>query len=92
MMATRRPTASAALLILSMVSLWLLKSPWEKFRRATFMPANIICSRICGESEAGPMVQTSLVLLGGKAMFYLLILNLEVGMRKSEVRFIVFFI
>jgi hypothetical protein len=32
------------------------------------MPAWIICSRTFGESEAGPMVQTILVLLAGKGI------------------------
>ena len=54
-----------------MTSRWVSKEPWEKFRRATFMPARIICSMISGVSEAGPMVQTILVLLGGNVMEYL---------------------
>jgi hypothetical protein len=32
------------------------------------MPARIILSKISGESEAGPMVQTILVLLAGKGI------------------------
>jgi hypothetical protein len=51
-----------------MVSAWLAKSPWEKLRRTTFMPARIIFSKTSGEFEAGPMVQTILVLLAGKGM------------------------
>ena len=43
------------------------KSPCEKLRRATFIPARIKRSRISCESEAGPMVQTILVLLAGNA-------------------------
>ena len=39
-----------------------------ELRRATFIPARIILSRTAGESEAGPMVQTILVLLAGKGM------------------------
>jgi hypothetical protein len=36
------------------------------------MPDKSICCKITGESEAGPTVQTSLVLLAGNAMGFLL--------------------
>lgn len=36
--------------------------------RAMFMPARSSCSMISGESEAGPIVQTILVLCRGSAM------------------------
>ncbi len=45
-----------------MTVLWLEKSPWEKLSRATSMPAAIIRAMVFGESEAGPIVQTILVL------------------------------
>ena len=48
-----------------MTVLWAAKSPWEKFSRATFMPASIIRCITSGDSEAGPMVQTILVLCPG---------------------------
>ena len=51
---------------------WVSKEPWEKFKRATFMPARIICSMVSADSDAGPMVQTILVLLGGSVMENLL--------------------
>src|SRR5215218_806522 len=35
--------------------------PWEKFRRATSIPASIIWTRTSGSREAGPMVATILV-------------------------------
>ncbi|MNY40412.1 hypothetical protein D3C86_1751550 [compost metagenome] len=35
--------------------------PWEKFRRATFIPARISCSSTCGELLEGPRVATILV-------------------------------
>jgi hypothetical protein len=68
MIATRRPTACAAARIRVMVSAWPEKSPWEKLRRATFIPARIICCNTAGESEAGPMVATILVLFRGNGM------------------------
>src|SRR5699024_10289988 len=37
--------------------------PWEKFKRATFIPELINCSNTSIESEAGPMVQTIFVFL-----------------------------
>jgi hypothetical protein len=39
------------------------------------MPAKIIFSRVSGESDAGPMVQTNLVLLAGKVKDILLVLK-----------------
>ena len=54
-----------------MTFLWAAKSPWEKFSRATFMPASIICFMTAGDSEAGPMVQTILVLLIGSFKSFL---------------------
>jgi hypothetical protein len=66
MMANRLPTFRAEARSVSMAFLWLGKSPWEKFRRATFMPARIIFSMISWESDAGPMVQTIFVLFIGR--------------------------
>ena len=41
---------------------WLLAwVPWEKLKRATFMPALIICVKVFSPSHAGPMVATILV-------------------------------
>ena len=34
--------------------------PWEKFRRATSIPARAICSMMPSAMDAGPMVQTIL--------------------------------
>ena len=68
MIATRIPAALDALRRLSMTFLWLSKSPCEKLRRATFMPALIIFSIISDDWDAGPMVQTILVLLSGSVM------------------------
>ena len=42
-----------------------MDSPWEKFSRATFIPARISCSRTGGVFDAGPMVATIRVLSGG---------------------------
>ena len=36
--------------------------PWEKFNRATSIPARISCSRVSGDRDAGPMVHTIFVL------------------------------
>ena len=44
---------------------WPSRLPWAKFRRATLMPERVRSVRISGESEAGPMVQTILVLRRG---------------------------
>jgi hypothetical protein len=68
MMATRLLVAFDAVRTFWMVSPWLAKSPWEKLSRTIFMPARIIFSKTSRESEAGPMVQTILVLLAGKGM------------------------
>lgn len=49
-------------LIISMrrrCSAWL---PWEKFSRATFIPAMHICVIVSSFSQAGPMVHTIFVL------------------------------
>jgi hypothetical protein len=51
-----------------MTVLWLAKSPWEKLRRATSIPAIIILAMVSGESEAGPIVQTILVLCDGSVI------------------------
>ena len=72
MMARRLPVFRAACRRLAMTRPWVSKEPWEKFKRATFMPARSICSMTSGESEAGPMVQTILVLLVGSVIWNLL--------------------
>jgi len=68
MIATRRPVAAAASRTRAMVSACPEKSPWEKFNRTMFMPAAIKRRRTSGESEAGPMVATILVLLSGNGI------------------------
>jgi hypothetical protein len=65
MMATLRPVAREEERRVSITLLWLSKSPWEKLSRATFIPARSICSITGWDSDAGPMVQTILVLFGG---------------------------
>src|SRR5215469_6941708 len=65
MIATRRPTASAAERIRLIRSAWPVRSPWEKLSRATSRPARIRRSSISDDSEAGPIVATILVLLTG---------------------------
>jgi hypothetical protein len=70
MMVTRFLATMDAARIFWMVSPWLAKSPWEKLSRATFIPAWIILSKTAGEFDAGPMVQTILVLLAGKGMAF----------------------
>jgi hypothetical protein len=37
------------------------KLPWDRFSRATFMPACSMAASVSGASEAGPMVATILV-------------------------------
>ena len=56
------PAAFDAVRRFSMTLPWAAKSPWEKFSRAMSIPARIIRSMTSRESEAGPMVQTILVL------------------------------
>ena len=60
--ATGLPVFSAAALIFLITLPCSSKVPWEKLSLATFIPARIIFSSISGESDAGPMVHTSLVL------------------------------
>ena len=69
MMARRLPVAWEAALRVLIVFSWLAKSPCEKLSRATSMPARIISSMISLDPEAGPIVQTILVLWFGKAIF-----------------------
>ena len=68
MMATRRPVAFSAARMRAMRSAWPVKSPCEKLRRATFSPARMRRSSISGDSEAGPMVATILVLWFGSSI------------------------
>ena len=62
MMARRCPVDREAALRFLIVFSWLVKSPWEKLSRAIFIPARIICSMTSSDSDAGPIVQTILVL------------------------------
>ena len=62
MIAQGIPRRSRASLMRSMTFLCSSWVPWEKFRRATFIPVSIIFSIISGEFDAGPRVQTILVL------------------------------
>src|ERR1051325_5138495 len=68
MIATRRPVVFAISRMRWTTSVCFEKSPWEKFRRATFRPALIRRSSISFDSEAGPMVATIFVLCAGKAV------------------------
>ena len=68
MMATRCPVARSAARMRAIRSACPLKSPWEKLSRATFIPARIRRSSISGDSEAGPMVATILVLWSGSGI------------------------
>jgi Ribonuclease HepT-like len=52
----------------AMRSLWPTKSPYEKLSRAMFSPARMRRSSISGDSEAGPIVATILVLWSGSDM------------------------
>ena len=68
MMATRRPVAFSAARMRAIRSAWLVKSPWEKLRRATLSPARMRRSSISGDSEAGPMVATIFVFWIGSSI------------------------
>src|SRR5579875_2219319 len=59
--ATCRPTAAAAARTRRAFSACSSRSPWEKFSRATSIPARTIRSSVWGSREAGPMVATILV-------------------------------
>ena len=84
MMATGRWVARAASRMRRMISPWARKSPWEKLRRAMFMPASSIFSSMSGESVAGPMVQTSLVLLAGRLAGVYMRTPVRVGAEEVE--------
>ena len=62
MTAQRSPVRSMGLRRLSRVSWWYSWEPWEKLKRATHMPARSRRAHISTEREAGPRVQTILVL------------------------------
>src|SRR5262249_2251417 len=64
MMATARPADCAAARMFWMFRSCAANSPWEKFSRATFIPARIMRPSTSGDSDAGPMVATIRVLLG----------------------------
>ena len=59
--ATCRPARSAAVRTRWAVSAWSDRVPWEKFSRATSIPAATIRSSVCTSREAGPIVATILV-------------------------------
>ena len=59
--ATGRPAAFAASRTMREVSACSSTLPWEKFRRATSMPASIMRRRVSGSRDAGPMVATIFV-------------------------------
>lgn len=59
--AQRIPVLTMAVLRLLSVSWWYSWDPWEKLKRATFMPALSSFSIIGTDLEAGPKVQTILV-------------------------------
>jgi hypothetical protein len=62
MTAQRMPVLCMAWRRLSSVSWWYSWVPWEKLKRATFMPARSSFSSMGTVREAGPSVHTSLVL------------------------------
>lgn len=61
MTAQRIPVLSIAWWRLSRVSWWYSWDPWEKLKRATFIPALRSFSTIGTDLEAGPRVQTIFV-------------------------------
>src|SRR5512143_551734 len=85
-MAIRCPVRRAAARRFSITFRWPANSPWEKLSRATSIPARIICSMTGGESEAGPIVQTILVLWEGSfILMALLYLYLRLFSQPSRV-------
>src|SRR5262245_2795470 len=68
MIATRRPVAFAAERMRLIRSACSSKLPWEKLSRATLRPERMRRSSMSGESEAGPIVATILVLCVERAM------------------------
>ena len=81
MMAMGRPSFSRTRLMRWMRSRWSAWVPWEKFSRATFMPASQSWVSISSLSQAGPMVQMILVL---RIDFLLVCLAIKEGMRVGE--------
>ncbi len=67
--ARRRSVRRAAARRFSMTVLCCEKSPWEKLMRAMSIPASSMRSIISGDCDAGPMVQTILVLCVGSCIF-----------------------
>ena len=63
MAATGRSSSSRRAFSWSSRALWPAWSPWEKLKRATFMPESSISRRTPSRSVAGPRVQTILVFL-----------------------------
>lgn len=61
MTAQRIPVLSMAWRRLSSVSWWYSWEPWEKLKRATFMPARRSFSTMGTDRDAGPRVQTIFV-------------------------------
>src|SRR5438876_1742168 len=69
MIATRRPVSRAASRIRLIACACSEGVPCEKFNRATSIPARMSRASISGDSDAGPMVATILVLCAGSAAF-----------------------
>src|SRR5438094_7478840 len=69
MIATRRPVSRAASRIRLIACACSEGLPCEKFNRATFIPARMSRASISGDSDAGPIVATILVLCAGSAAF-----------------------
>src|SRR5437867_4934524 len=69
MIATRRPVSRAASPIRLIACACSEGVPCEKFNRATFIPARMSRVSISGDSEAGPIVATILVLCAENAAF-----------------------
>ena len=61
MIATERPARLAASRTREAISACSSALPWEKFSRATSIPASIIRTRTSGSREAGPIVATIFV-------------------------------
>ena len=63
MEATGAPSSSRTRLSLVRVARWLSCVPWEKLKRAQFIPAKISLRRVSSLSTEGPRVQITFVFL-----------------------------
>ena len=67
-----------------MISACREKSPCEKFNRAMFSPARMRRSSISGDSEAGPMVATILVLCAGNVAGFIWLEIVEITQERTS--------